>query len=388
MSGEKPRIGVPQSGYAVDRNVRVLGEYVTYIRPWDFWRVMNALTYRIKGHNNMKYQFTFSQYSYPSVDALHLRNAVSLTRTPWVSSFETSLPRWGNSPEKRGLEALLRDEARCFIAQSEATKQIFLERVSRNTSTFEIDTIASKTIVLHPPQSINLPSERMPPNSRPSRNGLRKFCFVGTDFYRKGGHEMLKVFENLFDSGHKDWFLTIVGDLDSYGDFASRTNGLHKEHALRIINKLRKHVTLSNRLPKDQITDLFRKSDFLLFPTIQDTYGYVTLEAMSNGCVPIVSNQRAIPEIVQQFRNGLMFEIPLTSQFSAVDFYQSSKGPEIFAEALFDKISEALHMPGDTWSMLSQNAINSIRERHDPLTHQKQLLKIYKKAGFFDSMNH
>lgn len=374
------RIGVPQSGYNVDRNLKVIQGRVQYVRPWDFWRVVNGMNYRIAKDLNPRHQFTFSKNYFPKVNVLHFFNSISYSNTPWFSTFETSMPRWGPGTHKKGLQLLLREEAKGFIALSQASKDIFLNDIQSQMTSSEVELIQSKTIVMHPPQTIS--SEDFVRNQRIQRLGLnrRSFCFVGTDFYRKGGYEMLRAFERLFDAGEKGWKLVIVGDFNSFGDFASLTTRQHKWASIKILEKLKEHVSHFQRMSSSDVQKLFKKSDFLVFPTIQDTYGYVLLEAMAQGCVPIVSNQRAIPELIQHRKNGLMFEVPLNRQYSAVPFYQSSTGSDTYIDFLFERLSDALAMDATKYSGLSLGAFNSIKENHNPQLHANRLMELYLKA--------
>jgi hypothetical protein len=157
----KLTIGVPQSGYNVERNVRVLHDQVKYVRPWDYWRVLNAANFKFRNKLKPRLQFSFSKLYFPQVDGLHFFNSVSNSKTPWISTFETSLPRWGKSTSPLGLRLLLREEARGFVALSQAAKNIFLDNVHGSMKASEFDVVNSKVVVLHPPQPIALPELKL-----------------------------------------------------------------------------------------------------------------------------------------------------------------------------------------------------------------------------------
>ena len=102
---------------------------------------------------------------------------------------------------------------------------------------------------------------------------------------------------------------------------------------------------------------------------------------MAQGCVPIVSNQRAIPEIIQHHYNGLMFDVPLTKQYSAVPFYQGSQGSDTWTDLLFEKLSDALAIDAITYSNLSGCAVESIKTKHNPEAHADSLMELYRRVG-------
>lgn len=51
-------------------------------------------------------------------------------------------------------------------------------------------------------------------------------------------------------------------------------------------------------LDADALTALYRRAQVLLMPSSIESYGLVALEAMANGCVPIVTDSTALPEVV------------------------------------------------------------------------------------------
>ena len=61
-------------------------------------------------------------------------------------------------------------------------------------------------------------------------------------------------------------------------------------------------------LSKDQLIALYRRARVILIPSKIESYGLVALEAMAYGCVPVVADNTALPEVVGEagivFQNG------------------------------------------------------------------------------------
>ncbi len=142
------------------------------------------------------------------VDLLHFFNGVSYGRTPWVSSFETILPRFSHLVTRHhGRKSRMSAQTpspgavwkrlaggSCLailpLSQSAALMQADLLKDAQEYA----QPILDKMRVLHPPQEVLIPevSAREYSPANPSR-----FILVGTAFFGKGGHgrEVLEVFE-------------------------------------------------------------------------------------------------------------------------------------------------------------------------------------------------
>jgi glycosyltransferase involved in cell wall biosynthesis len=69
---------------------------------------------------------------------------------------------------------------------------------------------------------------------------------------------------------------------------------------------LEKQVILAGFL--DDVPSLMQALDLLVLPSNAEAFGLVLLEAMANGKAIVGSRSGAIPEIVRQGENGLLFE--------------------------------------------------------------------------------
>ena len=111
--------------------------------------------------------------------------------------------------------------------------------------------------------------------------------FVGRLDDFKGAYRCLQAFHRLL-LDFPDWHFTIIGD------------GQERELIETYIRKntLSETVTTTGYLSKAEIASHMQRADFLVFPSVHESFGLVAAEAMS-ACLPvIVGNKTAPPEFV------------------------------------------------------------------------------------------
>lgn len=124
----------------------------------------------------------------------------------------------------------------------------------------------------------------------PRRKGPLKLLFVGRLTAFKGPDIAMLAAADLIRGGRAT--LTFVGD------------GEERTNLERLAQELNITVTFTGMIPHDETMKYFRSSDVLVFPSIREFGGGVVFEALSVGCVPIVSNFGGPGDIVQDGRNG------------------------------------------------------------------------------------
>ncbi len=111
-----------------------------------------------------------------------------------------------------------------------------------------------------------------------------RLLFVGNDFERKGGEDLLAVF---LES------LSHLCELDIVSNASIK---------LPTMPNLRLHQGISRLSP--EILQLYAESDIFVMPTREDVYGIVFSEAMAAGLPCIGTKVMAVPELVQNGVNG------------------------------------------------------------------------------------
>jgi glycosyltransferase involved in cell wall biosynthesis len=97
-------------------------------------------------------------------------------------------------------------------------------------------------------------------------------------------------------------FFTFCGPIES-DSLSEEMERFIKEHHLRSHIRIIGYISDSKKR-----TQLFRTSDIFIFPTHRDVFGLVLLHAMAEGLPIVASNEGAIPEIVENGRNGYLFK--------------------------------------------------------------------------------
>jgi len=117
-------------------------------------------------------------------------------------------------------------------------------------------------------------------------------CFVGHDFFRKGGIPSLRAYR-LLRSTMPGVRLIVVSQI-SANDYV--TSSTEKDRA-DIIEQIRSDdgIEWHERLPYDAVLDVMARSDIGLLPTLDDTFGWSAVEFMSVGLPVIASNVCAMP---------------------------------------------------------------------------------------------
>jgi len=294
-----------------------------------------------------------------SAEMYHLTNTVTISSKPWVVSFEHYLPRWNPSSDW-GTALLARPQCRRIVAMSEyalRTQESKLERHPRFA-----EAIRNKIVVLHPAQRALIAPSQLP---RRMFDKLR-FAFVGSDFFRKGGREILLAFNDLLQEGAQV-HLTIVSRLD-FGDYASQTTSEDARWAQDMIHRLGTNVTYTPSLPNEKVLDLFLQSHVSLLPTYHDTYGYALLESQAVGCPVISTSCCALPEINGPAM-GWMIQVPTDALGDPCmnTPEQRSALSRSIREGLYATIKEICCHP-ECIAVKGANALRNIIQNHDPVT--------------------
>jgi len=134
---------------------------------------------------------------------------------------------------------------------------------------------------------------------------------------------------------------------------------------------------------------MMRKADYLLLPTFHDTFGYVTLEAMSNGTPTVATSTCAQNEMIEHGRSGYLVDFendPVTGDWcwlysqnkpGYVDAYWQAS--EKMGHALADRLANAWE-DRKNYEAMSAAAIHPITERFSIAQAQARLAPLYQIA--------
>lgn len=304
-------VGVKAFNYPENRNFAALPfkEY-KFEKKVDFYKFPAYVYFKLKHKPHPYWLNYFHDFNLGRYHLLHFFNAINIGDKPWITTFEYYLPRgvhqYGMFPEENGYIDFVFKR----LADPSCKKLIALSNFAFNAQMDYIkaygkyeDVILKKMLVLHPSQEVyfNKIEEK---KISPSIN----LVFVGADFFRKGGLEILKAIDILLKK-NENIKLTIVSKMQ-YGDYASKSTQEDLTEALAIIDKHDSIIHYSS-LPNSDVIELFKNGSIALLPTYDETYGYTVLEAQASGCPVISTNGGALTEINNN-DCGWIIEVPLT----------------------------------------------------------------------------
>lgn len=147
-------------------------------------------------------------------------------------------------------------------------------------------------ITLAPQDTARWKQSERPPSHSPFR-----LLFVTNDFVRKGGHFLLECFRR-FRVGICD--LTIVSNDQAVGAVS-----------------LPQGTSWLRGNSKEELLDIYQRSDLFVFPTRQDYMPQVVAEALSTGLPVIAASVGDIPDLVRHGENGFLMAADASAELWA-----------------------------------------------------------------------
>ncbi len=195
-------------------------------------------------------------------------------------------------------------------------------------------------------------------------NRIRLLSVNNSNFYNKGGIQLLKVFESL-DKKY-DVNLTLISN-------PPRTiREKYKEY--ENINFLQSPV------PREELFEkYFSKANIFILPSFLDSFGFVLLEAMAFGLPIVTTNVFAIPEIVEDGISGFLVDVPFhhldrkglfpNKNWDSMDFLSDVDLPNVIKEfedkiSIFVEDSSLRKKMGKLGKKKIENGKFSIKERN------------------------
>lgn len=379
----KLKVGYPLNTYPYKRNIVGIVDNTDYVQVFNankyyslIYKVLNKLNI-IDDRNKYFYEFSFQDYNFNKVDILHFFNNVSFSNTPWISTFETFIPRYSSMPKAKdpkvlkALVAISSDACKKLIAISMCTRNFQYELLKEYPEYESV--VKQKMVVIHPPQQlfVNNYDEKVLKEKEIS------FFFIGREFFRKGGMEILSVLSEL--RKRYNIKLTIVSSF-VHNDYATRSSISDVNHAKSIIESNANWINYYHDLPNHRVIEMMKNHHIGLLPTWADTYGYSVLEMQASGCPVITTDIRALPEINND-KVGWIIQVPKNKLGEA---YYSSKEERLnlsntIAAGLKKIVQDILDDPGQI-KIKSELSIKQIKSNHSPEKYAKQIDEVYSDA--------
>ena len=180
-------------------------------------------------------------------------------------------------------------------------------------------------------KTLQLPTSRDNPTQlRGGRNFEKRFIYLGFVNQSKGIDHLLAAAKQLGD----DYTIHIYGPIRENYKSAQGKSFQEKFAEQKEIYQ--------GVLQKEKVLEIIRKYDVLILPTFYQGEGYpgVIIEAYSLGLPVITTNWKAIPEIVEDTKTGLLIEPRSTTALvEAIKFFNKNNYQSFSKNALtyFDK---------------------------------------------------
>lgn len=301
-------------------------------------------------------------YVRKNCDLIHTSGVIPLNRKPWVVDVERASSFFGlqekklyeRSYRKKVEKMLSSPHCKKVMPHNEASKKSILN--AYDTSGFE-----DKIEVVYPA------IEPLNKEKNKTRNDEKiKLLLISNTFYDKGEKELLQAFD-ILDKKY-DIELTLKARIPE----SIREKYKGKDN-LNLVSDIVSRDELFNKY--------YLNSDIFVLPTYIDSFGFVFLEAASAGLPLVGNNIFAVPEIIEDGKNGFLIDTPV-SWFG--EDYLTRPLPDmsvtdvpIVVEQLVDSISQLIEddklrksMGNESLKMIEKGKF-SITERN------KKLKQIY-----------
>lgn len=382
-------MGSPRSSLRVGLGSRNYGyRRVAYDLPVEgveFRKVAYA-PWRILRPKDIRWGNTWLFNPFTSVDLFHLWNGVCLNKKPWVTSFEAHLPRYCGLPRDGLYDASMARIAgpwcRRLLALSDFARQFFLHQ-NRDLLGSEV---SAKCEVFY--GAVAVPEAGVATHRRflDQHDGGPVLCMVGHAFFQKGGLGVLAGFERAL-SRVPNARLVVVSRLEG-GDFVTHTDAATVAATEARLQRAR-GVEWHRELPHEGVLDVLSRCHAVLLPSLDDTFGWSVVEAMSLGVPALTTNVCALPEIVEPDVRGWRVALPLRidRRWSGLDASTTdgsrsealSEARERIADGVANLVEELAARP-EVSRRLGEAALAHVRAVHDPRLQATRLRAIYDEA--------
>jgi glycosyltransferase involved in cell wall biosynthesis len=371
--------GILFPGYGYERV-----SYALPVKGVSFKRVYSLPIHRLLKANTF---YRNTPIVLPSkVDLIHTWNAIPITTKPFVVTFELEIPRYfGNiAGWQRRLGYYLLRSKRCkgiyALSQTAAdlAKKIMLELGEKEIA----DKIATFQGGVELPENIKSGTKSRVGSF--SKEEPVKLIFIGGDAFRKGFVPVYQALSKLVERG-VSVELTFIGRFMAGSSVLKECSPDPDEWQQKVDDT--PWINQSLALPNQKVMALLAASDILLFPSFEESLGWVIIEAAMLGVPAITTNIFAFPELVKHQETGYVIPIQLGEQQrwqglwdTGVELQrQVQLANEDIEKGVIDAISQIYDDPF-LLSDWAESAKTMHAELYDPYNAGNRLADLYQQA--------
>ena len=395
------KIGILSKNYAAKRLFLDKLPFAEYkdvrFNNWHLWKNAHLWFLRAIGKLRMTPEEAAAKlfYDFKSVvptgcDVLHFFNTICHDRKQkYVISIESAVP-WplevtrcvesrnpdmsilrNNEYVKKAIRDLSRPNCLAMMALSKCSYNIQRQLVAQFPE--YSDTINQKLITLTPPQELLVKSIEEKHLTYSNEEEF-VFVYVGRNYYRKGGRDVVEVLSRLH-SKYK-FKLILISALDKDEKKYERTDHDY-EDAVNMIKNNSTWIEYYPSLPNSEVLEKIKKAHVALLPTWMDTFAYSVLECQACGTPVISTSLRALTEINGE-EVGWLIDVPVNSLNNPI--MNNRDDFNIFENQLQDGLQKAIVHVLENRQEVKQKAercLKVISEKYSPVLYNQRLELLY-----------
>ena len=323
----------------------------------------------------------------PNVDGIHFFNSITKSTIPWISTYETCIPRLNTMSFLKGTglvdqQQKERQHAEKYVkilANDACKKIIALSKINQKMQEDFLDffpdykeKITEKMMQLYPAQK-KLVSREFVENK--SINNPIRFLFVGKFFNLKGGNEIVDVFHKIYQETDYQFELTLVSleDMNNHA-FGKYTDSPEYFESTKHKIETCPSIELVHYIENTELLEKMKSYDVGILPSWSDTFGYSILEMQASGIPVISTNVRAFEEINNE-KVGWMIHLPV------------SKYKEIHFDSLGDKCNQRNSMQQQLEAIVLDILAHPEQTKEKSLAAYDQVTNQHSIEDYFQKLN-
>jgi len=316
-SSRNRRIGIVSPCYGLEKV-----SYALQPEGYDFFKVTSWPLQKLPSKSNY---LDNTRLLFPTkTDLIHTFNKIPMNGPEFIVSFELEFPRYfGPISEKQMAftKRLLRSE-RCvgLLGLSDTAAML----AKRQFEAQGEGTIAQKIDVFKG----GLPGKPLVDKTIDESAPL-KLLYVGNDYLRKGLVACAMAVGKLLDQGANIEF-DIITNFDD-GGYVGKRSGWTESILKPFLE--RDQVNVLGGVPNAVVKECMKNSDALLFPTLDESLGWVPIEAGMEATATIAAKIFAIPEFVEHQTTGILLDVPLNPETGRWIGINHPESDSLFVEA-------------------------------------------------------
>lgn len=287
------------------------------------------------------------------IDAIYSPGHIVFNNKPWILEVDNvSVISYYNL----FLLKIMKPVLKYYLKKNNCKKIICISDAAKKSieHTFNDKTINKKCIIIYP----YIESKKRVKTTQ--NNSKIEFLFVSTNFYLKGGKEVVNS------------FLKLSKDIDNISlTIITKTKEIEEDHLKKIMNSDKIKIIEANLPKKILIEKYFLKSDVFILPTYQDSFGMVYLEALSTGLAIISTDMFAVKEMVTE-KNGILINTPIkyfNKDYTPNIKYWHKNITKIAKNGSFKKLEKELYT--SMKSLLDKNKLRKMKKESESLFKKK-----------------